>query len=264
MSFLCFVQWNGMKTTSIIVFIVFLALYCVNIFTWREHTVILARNNEVLRECHWYDERRFESRWLLKGWIATSRQIILLVVGGIEIKQIHRGDRNRKNSPSNIKFTSFCWFYEPPHSALVLESDGKWNHHHCWLQKSWSTEPLFFAAVQKSKAAKVNRRCILDTGKGTLVFAKHCKMNMTKVWLINIAQADEINWNPLIWLRVKSRYLIPRYKSMLRPNHSNGSNRNFHFSTLLVGSLYWYCMASISWQMPINTVFCKIPWICQV
>jgi hypothetical protein len=47
--------------------------------------------------------------------------------------------------------------------------------------------------MQKSKAAKVNRRCILDTSTGTLVFAKHCKMNMTKVWLINIAQADEIN-----------------------------------------------------------------------
>ena len=37
---------------------------------------------------------------LLRGRIATSRHIILLV-GGIEIEQLHRGDRNQKNM-SNI------------------------------------------------------------------------------------------------------------------------------------------------------------------
>ena len=48
--------------------------------------------------CIYFDSKTY---FLLKGRIATSRQIILLV-GGIEIEQIHRrGDRNRKNSMRN-------------------------------------------------------------------------------------------------------------------------------------------------------------------
>ena len=50
----------------------------------------MAGNSEVVRVCDRHDERDFESQSLLKGWIATSRQIILLVGRGIEIEHLYR------------------------------------------------------------------------------------------------------------------------------------------------------------------------------
>ena len=97
--FLCFSQGSRRKTTWIVVFVFFVVLWCINIISKWEHTIYLAWNNEILHVSDWYNERRFECHWLLKGWIATSRHIILLVEGGIEIEQLHReGDRNRKKS----------------------------------------------------------------------------------------------------------------------------------------------------------------------
>ena len=61
MSFLCFVQWNEKTTTSITVFVVFIVLCCVNIFTYREHTIYVAGKKEPLHVSHWYDESSFES-----------------------------------------------------------------------------------------------------------------------------------------------------------------------------------------------------------
>ena len=79
-------------------FVIFVALCCVNNLLKGKIQYIWQGSNELLHVCYWYHERCFKSCWLLKGWIATTCDIILLVGGNRNRTITKGGDRNRKKS----------------------------------------------------------------------------------------------------------------------------------------------------------------------